>query len=424
MEFNSINFILFFPAVTIVYYIIPHSWRWGWLLGASCFFYMLMLPQAIMYLGAVIVLVYSMGLLMTRFEHKGAMHRRLFQFIGIALPLGMLFIVKYLNFFTTGIMQIAHFFNLKYPVPVLKIIIPLGISYYTFHVLSYLIEVSRGTLKAERHFGHIFSICPILPKIIAGPIERPQNLLPQLHERRDLDLQGVADGLKLMAWGFFKKLVIADRVAVLVNDIFDKPTTYDWTHYLVAAFLFSIQIYSDFSGYSDIAVGSARVLGFRLMENFKKPYFSKTISEFWGRWHISLSTWLRDYVYIPLGGSRVGRMRFYYNLLVTFLISGIWHGANWTYIVWGAMHGMFLVIGNLTQSARNKIVHFIRLDKVPRLNRAIKVTVTFNLVTIAWVFFRARGISEAFQIIGAIMEGLAATVRSLMTLNFARSHLY
>jgi alginate O-acetyltransferase complex protein AlgI len=239
--------------------------------------------------------------------------------------------------------------------------------------------------------------------LVAGPIERPQNILHQFYEKHKFDYKQVTDGLKLMAWGLFKKVVIADRLASTVNRVYDNPTDFEGLVLIVATVFFAIQIYCDFSGYSDIAIGSAQVMGFKLMKNFDRPYFSKSISEFWKRWHISLSTWFRDYLYISLGGNRVSKGRMYFNLMLTFLISGLWHGANWTYVIWGGLNGLYLVIELWITKPLSKIVEFLKLDRFPVLLNFIKTAVTFSLICLTWVFFRAKSVQDALYILTHIL---------------------
>ena len=419
MEFNSFSFIVFFPIVSIIFFVLPHSLRWIWLLAASCYFYVQVSVSALLLLLAVTAVLFCTGILIEKYrERNNQRTARIYLVIGITLPVIMLFICKYLNFFNSNIAAIAKALHLQYPVPILKILIPLGISYYVFQVISYIVDIYRGSIQAEHHPG-IFTLCIMFfPKIIAGPIERPASLLKQLHEKQNLDFGRISDGLILMAWGFFKKLVIADRLAIPVNDIFNNVVRYDWSHYLVAAFFFTLQLYADFSGYTDIALGSSRVLGFRLADNFRKPYFSISISDFWGGWHISLSSWLRDYVYIPLGGNRGSKPRVYFNIFITFLISGIWHGANWTFITWGILHGMYIIIGMITKPVRDTITRLTRIVRFQSLHRALQMTITFILVMFAWIFFRANSINDAGRMIGGILNGLFSSVRSLLFHDF------
>jgi D-alanyl-lipoteichoic acid acyltransferase DltB (MBOAT superfamily) len=289
-----------------------------------------------------------------------------------------------------------------YGIPEFRIILPIGISFYTFQTLSYTIDVYRGKKEAERHLGVFALYVAFFPQLVAGPIERSTRLLPQFFRKYYFDYRRVTDGLQLMLWGFFKKLVIADRLAVYVNQVYNNPADYHGVPLILATYFFTFQIYCDFSGYSDIAIGAAQVMGYNLMENFKRPYFSKSITEFWRRWHISLSSWFRDYLYIPLGGNRVHKWRWYYNIIAVFLLSGLWHGANWTFVVWGGLHGFYILFSLWTDNLRNKISSFLHTSRFPTIQKLFKVFITFHLVVFAWIFFRANSISDAFLILANI----------------------
>jgi len=288
------------------------------------------------------------------------------------------------------------------PIPFLTILLPIGLSFHTFQAMSYTIEIYRCNQKAERHFGIYSLYVMFYPQLVAGPIERPQNLLHQFRERYDFDYDRITAGLRLMAWGLFKKVVIADRLAILVDTVYNNPQQHNSLSFIIATLFFTFQIFCDFSGYSDIAIGAARVMGFKLMTNFNKPYQSKSISEFWKRWHISLSTWFRDYLYISIGGNKVTIPRWYLNLFVVFLISGLWHGANWTFIIWGAIHGVYLVFALITKEYREKLNKKLFLDKF----KFIPTLTTFSLVALAWVFFRADNLKNAIYITKSIFTGL------------------
>lgn len=286
--------------------------------------------------------------------------------------------------------------------PYLSIILPIGLSFHTFQAMSYTIEVYRGKQKAERHFGIYSLYVMFYPQLVAGPIERPQNLLHQFREKHSFDSQNLLDGLRLMLWGFFKKIVIADRLAQYVSTVYEYPEQYHYLNLVIATLFFAIQIYCDFSGYSDIAIGAAKTMGFDLMINFNRPYFSKNIQEFWRRWHISLSTWFKDYVYVSLGGNRRGVKRVYFNVAIVFLLSGFWHGANWTYIIWGAIHAILIVAYML----------FIAQARTQQTSRGFKaiifVIITFLLVSFAWIFFRASSLADAMIICKNILTGYDA----------------
>lgn len=329
--------------------------------------------------------------------------------------LGILFIFKYFNFFTESLAHIFDFIDVDVWIPQYNLLLPMGISFYTFQTLSYTIDVYRGTIKPEKHFGIFALYVTFFPQLVAGPIERSDRLLPQFYQEHKFNYENVTNGLKRMTWGFFKKIVIADRIAVMVNTVYNNPTNYQGLPLVIATLAFGVQIYCDFSGYSDIAIGAAKVMGFDLMENFKRPYFSKSISEFWRRWHISLSSWFKDYLYIPLGGNRVKVSRAYFNLFFTFLISGLWHGASWTFVLWGALHGIYLVLGKVFEPLKRGLIELLGLRKTPTIHKIMQILITDSLVMFAWIFFRANTISDAFYIIKNLFVNF--TVHPISILN-------
>lgn len=430
MSFSSLEFLIFFPIVVIVFFLLAHKWRWMWLLATSCFFfcyfyYTTFDPAKIPYYSllilsflSVIIIDYILGISIENIKASGRGSTKPLLVLGIILPLILLFIFKYFNFIDTTIFDIARLLRLHYPQHVLKLIIPVGISYYTFQSISYLIEINRGTLKAERHFG-IFSLYFLFfPKIVAGPIERPHKLIPQFYQEQKFDYQRITNGLKLIAWGFFKKLVIADRLAIIVNEIYNNTHDYWGIYFIVATVFFSIQIYCDFAGYSDIAIGTGEVLGFRLMDNFRRPFLSPSIAELWRRWHISLITWFRDYVYIPMGGNRVTKQRWRYNMFLTFFLSGIWHGANWTFVLWASLNGLYVLCSDWTSAIRKKLVLATHLDQYPRLHQNIGRINTFLLFSFAAIFFRANTISDALYIVRHLFSGIWDLMYAAASLNF------
>ena len=421
MLFNSIDFLIFFPIVTVLYFLIPYRFRWLLLLVASCYFYMAFVPIYMLILGFTIVIDYYAGIYIEQSEGK---KRKLFLTMSLIANIGVLAIFKYYNFLNENIGFLLKGFALQNPIPYLKILLPIGLSFHTFQAMSYTIEVYRGKQKAERHFGIYSLYVMFYPQLVAGPIERPQNVLHQFYEKFDFDYQRVTDGLKLMAWGMFKKVVIADRLALMVNQVYDNPFDQKGIPLIVATTLFSIQIFCDFSGYSDIALGSAQVMGFDLMKNFDRPYFSKTISEFWRRWHISLSTWFRDYLYISLGGNRVSKWRREYNLFIVFLVSGIWHGASWNFVIWGAMHGFYLIFANLTVDFRNKVVDIIGLKKLPFLYKIIQILTVFCLTSFAWIFFRAVDFKSAYYIATHLFSGVGEQLSQLTNRSFINKNIF
>ena len=402
MLFNSFHFLLFFPIVTIAYFLLPHRFRWILILSASCYFYMTFIPKYIFILAITITIDYFAGLGLEKFKGE---KRKWLLVLSILSNIGMLAFFKYFNFANENLTALAQFIGWNYPIRDLAIILPIGLSFHTFQSLSYTIEVYRGRQKAERHYGYLATYVMFYPQLVAGPIERPQNVLHQFHTEQTFDYQRVTDGLKWMAWGMFKKVVIADRMALLVDPIYNSPNSHTGPALAFATIAFAIQIYCDFSGYSDIALGSAQVMGIKLMKNFDHPYFSKSVSEFWSRWHISLSTWFRDYLYIPLGGNRVAKPRWALNLLITFLVSGLWHGANWTFVIWGALHGLYVIVYGLAEKLRTRVAPALRMDRLQRLTSTLSTLTTFALVSYAWIFFRANNVSDAFYISKGLFSG-------------------
>jgi D-alanyl-lipoteichoic acid acyltransferase DltB (MBOAT superfamily) len=322
----------------------------------------------------------------------------------VASTVLILFVFKYFNFANENLAALAHALRWNYPVAALGLILPIGLSFHTFQSLSYVIEVYRGKQAPRRHFGVYALYVMFYPQLVAGPIERPQNLLHQFDEEHVFDADRAMHGLTRIAYGLFKKIVVADRLALYVNQVFKDPAGSSTLPVALAVYFFALQIYCDFSGYSDIAVGCAEVMGFRLMENFERPYLAASIAEFWRRWHRSLSTWLRDYVYFPLGGSRVVPRRRYFNVMLTFLLSGLWHGANWTFLAWGALHGAFTVVETVTAAPRDRLAGALFPGRLAIVRRGLAVAATFLLVDFAWIFFRASSLREAFAVIRALLR--------------------
>ncbi len=401
MLFNSFQYLLFFPATILLYYSLPHRFRWQMLLAASYYFYMCWKPEYIILIVASTLIDYWAGLQMGNTREKRK--RKKYLWLSLIANLGLLFSFKYFNFFNESAREVFNHFNMFYNVPYFDVLLPVGISFYTFQTLSYTIDVYRGVKGPEKHLGIFALYVSFFPQLVAGPIERSIHLLPQFKKQHSFDYDNFVGGLRLILWGMFKKVVIADRLSIYVDKVYGgTPEAHSGLTLLIATYFFAIQIYCDFSGYSDIAIGSARVMGFDLMENFKKPYFAKSISEFWKRWHISLSTWFRDYVYISLGGNRVPKQRWYANLLIVFIVSGLWHGANWTFVFWGFLHGLYLIIAILTTPIRQKLTQKLLFDQYPGIHNVIKVLITFHLVCLGWVYFRADSISIANAIVAKI----------------------
>lgn len=396
MIFNSLTFLIFFLIVFFCYwfvlktnlklqnifllicsYIFYGWWDWRFLsllIGSSLIDY---------------VIANQIG------KSTESSKRKRLLLISLFSNLGVLFFFKYFNFFIESFSSLISSMGFTVHMPTLNIILPVGISFYTFQTLSYTIDVYKGEIEPSKDIVAFFTFVTFFPQLVAGPIERAKHLLPQFYKRRDFNYDFASSGAKLILFGFFKKMVIADKVAILVNTVYNNPHDYVGAPMVLATFLFAFQIYCDFSGYSDIAIGTGRILGFDLMTNFKRPYYSKSISEFWTRWHISLSTWFKDYIYIPLGGNRVSESRWAFNIFITFLISGLWHGANWTFVVWGAFHGLLLVLERFTQSTRTRITGLIKWNF---LFKGLSIVTTFSLVCIGWIFFRANSIHDAFYI--------------------------
>jgi alginate O-acetyltransferase complex protein AlgI len=411
MLFNSLEFGVFFIVVTCVYFILPHKYRWALLLVSSCYFYMAFVPVYILILGFTIIIDFIAGRLI-----EGAHFRRkkIYLIISLCANIGVLALFKYFNFINTNISHLLSKVDIYNHPLNLSIILPLGLSFHTFQAMSYTIEVYRGNQKAERNLGIYALYVMFYPQLVAGPIERPQNMLHQFYEKHSINYLRITDGLKLMAWGLFKKVVIADRLAILVDNVYDMPYKHHGLSFIIATICFSFQIFCDFSAYSDIARGAAKVMGFNLMRNFNSPYHSKNIREFWSRWHISLSTWFKDYLYIPMGGNRVAFPKWCLNVLIVFIISGLWHGANWTYIVWGALHGVYFLSGALLKSTQVKAGDFFTNLRLGRFYYTWQVLLTFGLVSFAWIFFRASSLNVALYIVESIFTHTANDVSNLI----------
>ena len=407
MLFNSLHFLVFFPVVVGLYFGLPPRWRGLLLLLASYYFYMSWRAAYALLLLATTLLDYYSGCRMSRLPTQRL--RLPWLYLSLASNLGTLFVFKYFNFFRDAAGQLAGALHLPLVAgPALGLLLPVGVSFYTFQSVGYILDVYQGRLAAERNFARFALFVAFFPQLVAGPIERGGHMLPQYRRVHDFDYARIVSGLRLMAWGLFKKVVVADRLALLVNPVFNAPRQHSEGPLLALATLaFTFQIYGDFSGYTDLARGVARVLGFEFNLNFRQPYLSASVPEFWRRWHISLSSWFRDYVYIPLGGSRVGPARAYGNLLAVFLISGLWHGANWTFLVWGGLHGLYLVISTWARPGREWLAQRTGLAGHPRWRRGVGVAVTFVLVAYAWVFFRANTLGDALFISRHLLSGWA-----------------
>ena len=385
MVFNSIEFVIFLPIVVLLFYLLPQKARWLMLLVASCVFYMWFVPKYILILLVTIIIDYSAGILMEKHADEPK-KKKTFLVISVVSTLLVLFIFKYLGFINDNFVWLCQKLGLDVRTSV-NIILPIGLSFHTFQSMSYVIEVYRGHQKAERHFGYYSLYVMFFPQLVTGPIERPGNLLRQLHEYKDFRYENISKGMRLILFGLFIKMVVADHLGAYVDEVYANPAEYNsWSVMLAMAF-YSFQIYCDFFGYSTIALGSAKLMGFDISDNFRTPYLAKNIAEFWHRWHISLSTWFRDYVYFPLGGSRVKFGRWAFNILVVFVLSGIWHGAAWTFLFWGFAHGLLHIV---EKALRNRFPYKEPNSKWLSISLdALRIAKTFVLVTLFWVMFRA-----------------------------------
>lgn len=397
MLFNSFQFLFFMILVFIIYWSCPHRLRWFFLLGFSYYFYMCWEPKYILLILGVSLVSYFGAMVLRK---SGSLKKPVFA-ISLTLILSVLFFFKYFNFFTENLTRLLRKFALPVHPFTLKVILPMGISFYTFQCLSYLIDVYKGKIEPERHFGFFALYVAFFPQLVAGPIERPQDLIPQLKSEKRFNYQQAMDGIQFILIGLFKKVVISNTVAKGVDLIYGNLGSYTGGILIVATTLFAIQIYCDFSGYSDIAMGSAKLLGIELIRNFDCPYLADSVSDFWRRWHISLTRWLRDYIYIPLGGNRVSKVRQIGNRMITFLASGLWHGASWTYVIWGGLNGVYLVVENLIRDL------FGSKKKIGKI-KVLHIIITFMLIDFTWIFFRAETISDAVYIITHMFSGIAS----------------
>lgn len=386
MLFNSIDFLIFLPIVFVLYWIINHysiRLRNLFLIVASYVFYGWWDWRFLSLIIFSSVVDYIVGLRLNSATKTS--HRKLLLIISLSINLGFLGFFKYYNFFVDSFITAFSFMGNEFSATPLNIVLPVGISFYTFQTLSYSIDIYYQKIKPTKDLIAFFAFVSFFPQLVAGPIERASHLLPQFHTKKILSYENISTGVKLVIWGFFMKLVVADRAAIYVNAVYNNVPNHDGLSFILATVLFAFQIYGDFAGYSLIAIGTARFFDFSLMTNFRRPYFAVSIGEFWKRWHISLSTWFRDYLYIPLGGNRVSKPKWLANLFITFVISGLWHGANWTFIIWGALNGIYLIIEALMP--------------VKDKHKPVRILITFVLINFSWIFFRANSVSEAFYIV-------------------------
>lgn len=425
MLFNSLQFVIFFVVVAVVYFAVPHRFRWLLLLVASYYFYMSWNPAYSLLLVFSTAAAYFSAMLMARAEDKS--HKRLWFILSLIASLGLLFTFKYYNFFN------EHFLGVVCGLsggctflPKSELLLPVGISFYTFQTLSYTIDIYRGTREPERHFGIFALYVSFFPQLVAGPIERSTRLLPQFYERKKFDYNRVTDGLKYMIWGYFLKMVIADRLGSFVDAVYNSPDGWQGISIAIATVFFGYQVYCDFAGYSYIAIGAAKILGFDLMQNFRRPYLAKSFSDFWGRWHISLSTWLRDYLFLPVAYSssrKIGEKKplgikseswsYIIAAGTTMFLAGLWHGAAWTFIIWGVLHGTFLIMEGLTKNPRKVLMSKIGFKRKSCLNTVISTVITFSAVQFAWIFFRSNSIHDAIYFTRNLFRGWGDLGRKL-----------
>ena len=380
----------------MLYFAIPYRWRWLLLLIASYYFYMCWKAEYAILMVISTGVAYFSALKIS--QAKSPKHKKVILWLCLSTLLGILFAFKYFNFVNASVRSALAYFSVPFDIPYFNVLLPVGISFYTFQKISYVVDVYHGKAKPERHFGIFAVYSCFFPQLVAGPIERVQHLLHQFYEKHEFSYDCAVSGLRLIIWGFFKKVAVADRLSILVQAVYNDPRSYPGPPLVVATLFFAFQIYCDFSGYSDIAIGSARLLGFDLMLNFRQPYFSQSIPEFWRRWHISLSSWFRDYVYIPLGGNRVGKWRWYYNIFITFFISGLWHGANWTFAAWGALHGGYMLVDSVFGKYRDRIRERLTGPIGQTIFDSFNIGLTFCLVVIAWIPFRAKNFGDAWYV--------------------------
>ncbi len=396
MLFNSLHFLFFLPIVVGLYYLLPQKFRWMLTFLSSCYFYMVFVPKYILILFLIIIVDYIAALTIERVDGK----LKLFYLVAsLTANIGLLAFFKYFNFFNENLVSVFSLFGKEFHPINLNIILPIGLSFHTFQSMSYTIEVYRGKQKAETHLGYFANYVLFFPQMVAGPIERYETLGNELKNVHKPVYQNFSDGFKLILFGLFIKMAVADNIAPYINQIYADPLKYNSYEVLLSVFLFSFQIYADFFGYSTIALGCARLLGINIMNNFKTPYLAKSVSEFWSRWHISLSTWFRDYLYIPLGGNRVKIPRWSINILIVFMVSGLWHGASWTFVAWGALHGIMLLLERYFS-----ILFKFEIKKEWSVLNTFLVLKTFVITSFIWIFFRAENFQKAKDVIKAIVR--------------------
>lgn len=405
MAFNSAQFLIFFPVVTIVFFVLPKKIKYLWLLLVSYYFYMCWNATYVLLILTSTIITFISSLLIEKVRNGSSSNTKLklkiIVSISLFLNLAILFYFKYANL----MLQISWFLLTKLGITLnlhqTDVLLPVGISFYTLQALGYTIDVYRGDIYAERNFFKYALFVSFFPQLVAGPIERSKNLLTQLSGNKRFNFESAREGFLLMLWGYFLKLVIADRTAILVDTVYNDTAQFSGIFVVLATILFAFQIYCDFAGYSTIAMGAAKILGIELMDNFHSPLLSTSISDFWRRWHVSLTSWFKDYLYIPLGGSRAGKLRKHINIMIIFLISGLWHGASLSYVVWGGLNGLYQIIGNLLMPIRNKFVQIFKLNRNSIGHKCISVICTFILFDFSLIFFRSGTISKAIEVLKA-----------------------
>jgi len=410
MTFTSLQFLGFIPIVISLYFIIPQRYRWAVLLVSSYYFYLISLSVNVLYVSILIlatVTSYLAAILIYKAENRKK--KKIIFLTGVIFFTGLLIVFKYLNFLNDNLRSLLGLFNLSFNFPIIKLAIPLGISFYTFQILSYLIDIYNSKTEPIRHFGYYAAGIAFFPKLLSGPIERSGNFYPQLLLKKEIEYKRISEGVKLFIWGLFKKAVIADRLFYAVNLVFNNPGEYYGFSVLFSIILLSIQIYSDFSGYTDMAIGISKIFGIKLSENFDRPYFSVSISEFWKKWHMSLSFWLRDYIFLPLAYSFTRKVMksklkikpevisYIAGIVITMFICGIWHGAKWTFIIWGLLHGFYLAVGFLLKKRRKRL--YKRFNIKSSVQRSIGIILSFLFVSFAWIYFRVNSAGDSINLI-------------------------
>ena len=408
MLFNSIEFAFFFPIVTVLFFLTPHKLRWMLLLLASCIFYMYFKPEYILILAFIIGIDYIVAIQIEKQETEKK--KRLLLIFSLVANLGVLFIFKYFNFVAANFNYAFHIFQIEGKIPILHILLPIGLSFHTLQAMSYTIEVSRGKFKAERHLGIYALYVMFYPQLVAGPIERPQNLIPQFHEKKVFNYENARQGMMLIAWGLIKKMVVADRVGAFVNQVHSMPDGYyTGIPLIISYFATPFQIYCDFSGYSDIATGCAKVMGYDLMVNFKTPFLQKNVNQYWASWHLSLTTWFRDYVYLPLRKHVFPKGGIITSIIVVMLLSAIWHGARWSFVAWGIANALLLIAYNLLK--RNKIF----LNITSHISDGFANKIMIFTVSGACVFFRASTVTKAFHMLRDMYKNIFSQIKLIVS---------